>query len=129
MRLSIIPIKNYIDNNHYQLADNWTVRQEANTLYFQVVDLDQSKIRYMSEAATVTLALTFPSFDDAQVITATATIVQPTKDKSIWKVVLSDTQIPKSGNVKFSLTEDGITKKWICLDILIVELLDEVGGC
>lgn len=128
MRLTALPLINYLDNNHYQIASNWTIRQEANTLYFQVVDLDQAKLRYMSEASVITLTLTFPSFDDSLVITATAQIVQPLKDKSIFKVDLTDLQIPRSGTVKFQLVEDSISRKWNVMDMLIVEPSND-GGC
>ena len=129
MRLSARSILNFSDINRFNHSNQWTIRaNEPNALYFQLIDLDQDSLRYMagiSAAASVTV--TFPSIDDAQVITVSA--VQETNDKSIWKATLSSTQKPNSGNVLFALTEGATTRRFSVLNLLSVEYPQDEGSC
>ena len=128
MRLSAKALINYGSVNQFDYANQWIIRaNEPNTLYFQLVDLDQDELRYMAGISLAAgVVVTFPSVDDAQVIAANA--VQETNDKSIWKVVLSSIQKPNSGSVVFALTEGTVTRKFSVLNLISVEYLNE-GSC
>lgn len=128
MRLSAKALINYGSVNQFDYANQWIIRaNEPNTLYFQLVDLDQDELRYMAGISLAAgVVVTFPSVDDAQVIVANA--VQETNDKSIWKVVLSSIQKPNSGSVVFALTEGTVTRKFSVLNLISVEYLNE-GSC
>ena len=128
MRLSAKALINYGSVNQFDYANQWIIRaNEPNTLYFQLVDLDQDELRYMAGISLAAgVVVTFPSVDDAQVIAANA--VQETNDKSIWKVVLSSIQKPNSGSVVFALTEGTVTSKFSVLNLISVEYLNE-GSC
>ena len=127
MRLSAKPIIGYIDNNHWKNATEIKIRQgEANVLYFQLVDLEQDSIRYMSEAAVVSMNVVFPSLSGD---TTKIAIVADAVDNSIWKVNILDTDVISGGNVKFEITEDGVTKRFWAYDVVSVEPGNPSGCC
>lgn len=132
MRLSAKAITNFANINQLDFGNQWTVRAgDPNTLYFQIVDLDQAGLRYMvgsgvsNQPAGVTV--TFGSVDDTQVINATA--IQETDDKSIWKIVLGPNQTPGSGNVRFAIQEGSVIRRFSVLSLIAVENPDSEGGC
>lgn len=128
MRLYAKPIKNYANINQFDYASEWTIRQgEPNTLYFQLVDLDQESLRYLSSDAGVSVQVTFPAVNSVNIISKQAAQVS-SLDRSIWAVSLLSTEIPSSGNVQVSVTESGMTRRFSLLQGLIVESLNE-GGC
>jgi hypothetical protein len=128
MRLSAKVIKNFSDINHFGYANQWEIRAgEPNTLYFQLVDMDQDGLRYMPQDPAVALSVNFPSVDDAKKITINA--VQVTGDGSLWKIDLSSTQIPASGNVVFSITENNVTRKFSGINLMSVEYPGADGSC
>jgi hypothetical protein len=133
MRLSAKVIKNYANINSFDYASQWAIRAgEPNTLYFQLVDLDQDSLRYFTGQGgsnqPASVAVTFPSIDDDEVLTINASLADAA-DPSIWKVVLSNTQIPKSGNVVFAVTEGATTRKFSGLQLLSVEYPGQDGSC
>lgn len=129
MRLSAKIIKNYCGNNMFAYANEWVVRaNEPNTLYFQIVDLDQDGLRYMSAATVLNVSVLFPSIDSANVINAPA-VQAHANDKSIFKISLGASQIPASGNVVFQIVEDGITRKFSVLNGIQVEYPGNDGSC
>jgi hypothetical protein len=128
MRLSARTIKNFNNVNSFDYSTEWNIRAgEANTLYFQLVDLDQDGLRYMPTNASCSVQLTFPALNPLNVIVKPATQADPL-DRSVWKVSLSDTEVPSSGNVQLSLTEGGVVKKASLLDAIVVEKINN-GGC
>jgi len=129
MRLSAKIIKNYFGNNTFDYGNEWIVRaNEPNTLYFQIVDLDQDGLRYMSGATVLSVSAIFPSIDSADVINAPA-VQAHANDKSIYKIQLGASQIPKSGNVVFQISEDGIIRKFSILNGIQVEFPGSDGSC
>jgi len=126
MKLSAKPIKNYQNNNSFDFASEWDIMQgEANDLYFQLVDLDQDSLRYMPASAAI--VVTFPSVNSANVISLNAVLANAA-DPSVWKVSLSSVQIPSSGNVQFAMTEGANTKRFVLMQGIVVNSLNQ-GGC
>ena len=128
MRLSAKLIKNFANINQFAYANEWQIRQsEPNTLYFQLVDLDQDGLRHMPLDPASSVQVIFPNTNTSSVLTKVAS--QPSAlDGSIWQVSLLDSEKVFSGNVQFKLTENGVTRSFYVMDALKVELLNE-GGC
>ena len=134
MRLYARPLLNYANVNNFSYGNQWIVRSgDPNTLYFQLVDLDQgsSGLRYLpgigSQNQPANVSVTFPSIDDAQVITAQAT--QDPNDGSIWSVTLSPTQNINSGNVIFAIFEGSSIRRFSVLNLVSVEYPQNDGQC
>lgn len=128
MRLSAQILKNFQNVNSFQKASEWTIRlDEPNTLYFQLVDLDQDGLRYIPTGTNPSVQVVFPAVNPNNVITKTAIAVS-TLDGSLWKVDLLSTEKPSSGNVQFILTEGGVVRRFVVMQGLIVELFNQ-GGC
>lgn len=133
MRLSAKVIKNYANINSFDYGNEWVIRAgEPNTLYFQLVDLDQDGLRYMSGAGVsnqpASVSVNFPSIDDDAVLDIAATLADAA-DGSIWKISLSDAQVPSSGNVVISVTEGAVTRKFGVLNMISVEHPGNDGSC
>lgn len=128
MRLSAQTIKNFQGINSFQKSSEWTIRlDEPNTLYFQLVDLDQDGLRYIPTGSTPSVQVVFPAVNPTNVVTKVATQVSAL-DGSLWKVDLLDTESPSSGNVQFVLTEGGVSRRFVVLQGLVVEMFNQ-GGC
>lgn len=127
-RISAKPIVNFANINQFSFGNQWAIRAgDPNTLYFQLIDLDQNELRYLVGVSQVSgITVTFPSIDDSLVINATA--VQDTNDKSVWAVTLAPNQLPGSGNVKFAVVEGSNTRRFNVLNMLSVEIVND-GGC
>lgn len=153
MRLSANLIRTYNNINSFGFGD-WSVRaNEPNTLYFQIVDLDQmpwvvrqntswpgivqitddhNSLRYLTGQngnTPVVVTVTFPSMDcnsSALVVTATAV---DAADASLFKVDLTALQVPGSGNVIFSVQEGAVTRKFLVMDAISVENVLSPGQC
>lgn len=130
MRLSAKVIKNYANINNFDYGSEWNHRAgDPNTLYFQVVDLDKDGQRFMlGLAGPASINVTFPSIDDDAELTIAATQVDAA-DSSIWKIDLTDTQIPASGNVRFAVTDNAVIRKFGVLGLISVEHPDNDGSC
>lgn len=140
MRLSSKILKNVANINTWQYGNQATVQEgQANDIYIQLVDLDKTPgidkssvlpecpLRYIPQGSVIAVEATFPSIDDAAEIIVVGS--QPfADDKSIWKISLSSTQLPKSGNFKLKLTEDGVDKYILVKNGVSVDLLN-IGGC
>lgn len=140
MKLNAKILKNVDNVNSWKYAAQSSIQEgQANSVYLQLVDLDkipgndkstvlpENPMRYISQATTLTVEATFSSIDDSGDIVVIGT--QPfADDKSIWKISLSDTQLPKSGNFKLKVTEDGIDKQMLIKNSIVVDLLN-IGGC
>jgi hypothetical protein len=130
MRLSALPIISFNSVNSFCTGNQWIIRSgDSNTLYFELIDLDQScgqnncPSRYIAGVGAAnmptSLLVTFMSIDCSNVIQLPAT--QNTSDGSIWSVYLSPTQRPFGGAVKFVLTEGTSTKSFSVVNMLCVE--------
>lgn len=126
MRLSAKSLLNFNSVNSYTPANQWTIRAgETNTLYFQLIDLDQAGLRYIAGVGgSASVQVTFPSIDDSQVISVAA--VANANDASIWSVSLSSVQVPNSGNVQFAVTETS-TRRFSVTNMISVEYPQNVG--
>jgi hypothetical protein len=156
MRLSARPILNYANINSFSPGNQWIVRAgDPNTLYFQLVDLDQGPaniiggviplfgpgasvlsgnlgLRYIPGIGVsnqpVSISVTFPSIDDTKVLTYPATLADP-NDGSIWKVTIPALQSPNSGNVQFSVGEGTNIRRFSVLNLISVEFPLSGGSC
>jgi hypothetical protein len=82
----------------------------------------------MSQASVIdSVTVTFLSVEDNSEIVKTATQAWA-DDKSIWYVSLAANEVPNSGAVKISITEDGVTKTFRVSQAIVVDLLS-AGGC
>lgn len=129
MKLSAKFLKNVANVNNFQYADQWDIAEgSAHRLYFQIVDVLKDNLRYMSQATSIdSVTVTFLSIEDDSEITKTATQAW-SDDKSIWYIDLAANEVPNSGAVKFSITEDGVTTQFRVAQAIVVDLL-EAGGC
>lgn len=133
MRLSAELIVNFANINQFSHQEQWMIRAgEANTLYFQLVDLDQEGLRYLAGIGVSNqpygVQVKFPSIDDAQEINAIA-VQADSNDSSVWKVSLSASQTPMSGNVIVTVFEGSNTKTFKLMNGLSVEHPGSDGSC
>lgn len=131
MKLSAKPITTFNTVNSFNYGNQWAIRGgEENTLYFQLVDLDQASLRYMAGIGVsnqpASINVSFPSVDDDAIITVAATQVDAS-DASIWKITLTSLQKPISGNVNFAITEGAKIKRFSAMAFITVESV--TGEC
>lgn len=130
MRLSANILKNYVNVNSFWTDSQWSIRSgDPNTLYFQLVDLDRESQRYVPTGTPVTMLITFPAVNPANVVTKIATQAAAGLDGSIWSFTVSATDKLFSGNVLFSITEAGVTRNFYIIQGIAVEQIDGEGGC
>jgi len=128
MKLSAKLLKNVANVNMFSYTNQWDISEgSAHRLYFQIIDTHQDGLRYMTQAVVYSASVTFLSIDDDEEIVKTATQAF-SDDKSIWYIDLLSTEIPNSGAVKFSITEDSVEKKFKVEQAIVVDLLEN-GGC
>lgn len=154
MRLSAKPIIRWCDVNDYSFGNQWITRAgDPNTLYFQILDIDQAVagnnagfgifsgitpvgtvagLRYLVGIGVsnqpYSVTVTFPSIDNLNVITAQA-VQADANDSSIWKVSLSSKQIPAGGSVQFAVQEGSAIRRFSVLNMLGVEDPNDDGSC
>jgi hypothetical protein len=129
MKLSVKFLKNVANVNTFQYASQWNISEgSSQVLYFQFVDKLKDDLRYMSQADVIDeVTVTFLNIDEASEIIKTATQVF-VDDKSIWSITLASDEVPNSGAVKFSITEDGQERRFRVEQAISVDLLD-AGSC
>lgn len=134
MRLSSKAILNFANINNFDFGNQWAVRAgDPNTLYFQLVDLDQmdpptkSALRYIPASGAI-VTVTFPSIDSAAVVTVTAALANAA-DGSLWSVALTSTQIPATGNVLMSVNEGGAVRTFSVINMMSVEYPSTSNSC
>lgn len=125
MRLSAKILENVHNVNSFEEVEEAVLHEaQANDFYIRLIDLAKHELRYITQASSYSLSAEFDSIDDAAKLVISAT--QPfADDKSIWKISLTSSQLPKSGDFILALTEDGITKKFKVRQSVSVELLDD----
>lgn len=154
MRLSAKPIINFCDVNNYSFGNQWIIRAgDPNTLYFQILDIDQAiqgnnqgfgiftgitpvgtvaGLRYLLGIGVANqpygIVVTFPSIDNTKIIAINAVQADP-NDSSIWKVSLSSIQTPLAGNVQFAIQEGGKIRRFSVVNMLDVEYPLNEGSC
>ncbi len=115
--LSIKPIKNYQNINSFEYATEWAIwGGNAQSIYLQIVDLDQDGLRYIPQG-TFTLSATFPSLDTQVVKNAIQVSVL---DPSLWRIDLLSTDDISSGSLFFTLVENGVVKNFAASNVLNV---------
>jgi hypothetical protein len=109
MKLSAKFLKNVANVNCFEYTSQWEIAEgSAQSLCFQITDKHKNDLRYLSQATVIdAVTVIFPSIDEGQVIVKTAT-QKWADDKSIWCIELDADEVPGSGAVQFSITEDGI---------------------
>lgn len=130
MRLSSKPIINWCNVNDWNIANQWSIRAgDPNTLYFQIVDLDQNGLRYIAGVGAsnqpASMQVTFSSIDSTNVIQKTA--IQDPNDGSIWSFNFIPADIPHGGAVQFQLTQGSTVRTWVVINMLCVEYPTNVG--
>lgn len=139
MRLNAKIIKNVSSVNHWEYTDSAYLQEgQINEFYFRLVDLDKihpgekSKIlpdfplRYIPQGTT-TVSVTFPDLNPENEFSASAS--QPfADDKSIFKITLASNQVPNSGGMRISITEDGNVRSFMLKNAIKVER-QQLGGC
>ena len=143
MRLGAKLLKNVNNVNSWvYTAQVFMQENQANSFYIQLVDLDQSispgneksvafvdfPIRYLTQATVFSTTVTFPHIDDVDEFTITGAQPFP-DDKSIWKFNLSSSQIPSSGNIQVSVTEDGNIRSFWLKNAINVDSTNDIGSC
>jgi hypothetical protein len=134
MRLSAKIIVNYANINQFAYSEEqWKIRAgDPNTLYFQLVDLDQKELRYLlglgASNQPDAIVVTCPSIDNSKCLQFQA-IQADVADSSVWKIEIAPTQIPCSGNVIFTVTEGSTVRHFRLINAMHVELPGCDGGC
>jgi PDZ domain-containing secreted protein len=129
MKLSAKLLKNVANVNCFEYADQWDISEgSAQRLYFQIIDKLKDDLRYLSQATVIDeVTVTFLSIDDDSEITKTA-VQAFADDKSVWYIDLTAAEVPNSGAVKFSISEDTVVSYFKVGQAIVVELLND-GGC
>ena len=152
MRLSANLIVNYANINQFSYANQWQIRAgDTNTLYFQIVDLDQninnmsglnsgaqnlngpsSSLRYLVGLGTqnqpYAVQVKFPSIDDSKALVVQA-VQASSNDSSVWMVSIAGTQCINSGNVIFTVFEGTSIRTFKLMNALAVEYPGTDGSC
>ena len=155
MRLSSTAIINFSNINNFQQASQWTIRaSDPNTLYYQLVDLDntgpspyapanggffnaaiqQLPQRYIAGIGDsnqpVSMTITFPSLFPSNKLVFIAN--QDPNDGSVWSFSLpgytNTAMAPASGNVIFTLTQGINVYTWTVKNMIAVEMTNQ-GSC
>lgn len=128
MKLSAKFLKNVANVNCFDYVSQWDIAEgSAQRLYFQLIDKHKDDLRYLTQATVTSLTLIFPSIDEDVEITKSATQAF-VDDKSIWYIDLLASEVPNSGAVKFTLTEDSVNSSFIVGQAIVVDLLEN-GSC
>ena len=128
MKLSAKFLKNVSNINTFQYTNQWDISEgSANRLYFQIIDKLKEDLRFMTQATLYSVSVTFLSIDSNSEITKSA-VQAFADDKSIWYIDLSASEVPNSGAVKFSITQDAVESKFKVEQAIVVDL-SENGGC
>lgn len=156
MRLSARPITNYCNVNDFSFGNQWIIRAgDPNTLYFQVVDLDESTAaptgsfgnisggpgcgasmgsaqRYLLGIGTANqpylVKVRFPSSNNRKVVFLFATQADP-NDSSIWTITIPPDLQPFSGNVQFEVIQGQNINRFSVQGMLNVEYPQNEGSC
>lgn len=142
MRLSGKILKNVYNVNAWQyVSQTFMTEGNPNTLYVQLVDLDQTTaiaterspsnpeypIRYISPATSLTSTALFDALDADEKITVNGSQPFP-GDRSIIKFDLAADQVPNSGNLQITINEDGVTRTFVIRNAINVSTLN-IGSC
>lgn len=128
MKLSAKFLKNVSNINTFQYVNQWDISEgSANRLYFQIIDKLKDDLRFITQATTYSVSVTFLSIDTSAEIIKSATQAFA-DDKSIWYIDLTASEVPNSGAVKFSITQDSVESKFKVEQAIVVDLLEN-GGC
>lgn len=128
MKLSAKFLKNVSNINTFQYVNQWDISEgSANRLYFQIIDKLKDDLRFITQATTYSVSVTFLSIDTSAEIVKSATQAFA-DDKSIWYIDLTASEVPNSGAVKFSITQDSVESKFKVEQAIVVDLLEN-GGC
>lgn len=146
MKLTAKILKNVANVNQWDYTDSASVQEgQVNEIYFQLVNSDMTPVegdseslpecpmRFLPQGTVNNVEITFPSLRndpaDLGIEEFTVPASQPfSDDKSIWKITLSSSQIPKSGNVRGKLTVDGVNQFFIVIGAIQTNTLD-IGSC
>jgi hypothetical protein len=155
-RLSAQAIINYQNINSFVFANQWNVSAgDTNTLYFEVINLDQNiggiltnqplfrggyplnsptgsaSLRYLLGIGTsnqpYSITVTFPSIDSTKVINLNAFQADP-NDSSVWGITIPSVYTPGSGTVIFKITQ-GLNIATFSVPNMISVDYPQNGGC
>jgi len=122
MKLSAIFLDNVIDINNYEEKSQIELFEgQIGSIYIQLKN--SNGVRYVPQGS-YSLSADFPSIDDLQYLTLTAS--QPfADDKSIFKIDFPSTSLPKSGAIIVRLTEGAVVKSILVDQAITVQLLNQ----
>jgi len=120
--LKAIFLDNLIDINHYEEKNQIELFEgQIGSLYLQIKDV--KGIRYIPQGV-FSLTVELPALNDTQYLTLSAT--QPfTDDKSIFKIDIPSSQLPKSGAIIVNLTEGSVVKRILVDQAIAVNLINQ----
>lgn len=133
MLLSARLIVNYANVNQFSYEDQWKIRAgDPNTLYFQLIDLDQEMLRYMAGIGDsnqpYSVLVSIPSIDNSKTVQLPAIQSDP-NDASVWQIMINSSQIPNSGNVIFTVYQGTTTRSFKLTNALHVDFPGKDGSC
>jgi len=112
---NVSDINNFTEKNQIELFEG-----QISSIYIMLKNI--SGIRYIPQGV-FSLSVNFPSIDAAQNTDVAGT--QPfADDKSIFKISIPASLRPKTGTIVVTLTEDGVDKKFLVDQGIVVHLLN-----
>ena len=129
MRLAFKILKHTTSVNSFVEADEYSVVQgNAQTLYFRIVDQDETcesemPLRHIPSAAA-TAVVNFIHIDSNLAVNRVAAMAYPDGDRSIWRVEILATDHLQFNGLTVSLTDNSVTT---VLELL-TELMNEPSG-
>lgn len=114
MKLALIALKNYNNVNSFQEVTEISLQQgNPSTLYFRVVDLDQSpgdgKYFRFVPSTDATMTITLNDLDTNNIVTKVATMVSSADDRSIWSIPILATDRFTKNSLIATLTTSSVT--------------------
>lgn len=114
MKLALIALKNYSNINSFQEVTEISLQQgNPSTLYFRIVDLDQStgdgKYFRFVPSSNATMTVTLTDLDINNTVIKVASMPASLDDRSVWSIpILSTDRITKNSLIA-TLTTSGVT--------------------
>lgn len=115
MKLALLALKNYNNINSFQEVSEISLQQgNSATLYFRLVDLDQSQdgkyFRYVpTSGATMTVSLN--NLDTNKIVTRVASMSAPSDDRSVWSIPVLSSDTFSKNSLEATLVDNGVTYK------------------
>lgn len=115
MKLALVALKNYNNINSFQEVSEISLQQgNPSTLYFRLVDLDQSKdgnhFRFVP-ASGATMTVTLNNIDLNKIVTKVASMAASADDRSVWSIPILESDSFSKNSLEATLINNGVTYK------------------